>query len=139
MERAHDRMPNHDLRDRSGRCTRLTQGAEMDQHMRAAFSAMHWDSSAPGVREKRVVSGSVVLRLVEFSPPFAEDGWCEKGHAGYVVSGGFTLEMRSGCSTDFVAGDGLAIPDGAAGAHRAMVDRPVVLFLIESAGPLTDG
>jgi len=105
----------------------------MDHAARIAFAGIDWVAAGPGVREKRVAKGTAVLRLVEFAPPFVEAGWCETGHTGYVVSGSFTLEMRDGQSTDFEAGDGLMIPAGAEGAHRAIVDRPVVLFLVEGA------
>ena len=106
----------------------------MDHAARIAFEGIDWVTVGPGVREKRVTRDTAVLRLVEFAPPFVEDGWCETGHTGFVVSGGFTLETRGGRTTDFEAGDGLVIPAGALGAHRAIVDRPVVLFLVEDAG-----
>lgn len=106
----------------------------MDHAARIAFAGIDWMTVGPGVREKRVAKGTAVLRLVEFSPPFVEDGWCETGHTGFVISGGFTLETRGGQTTGFEAGDGLVIPAGAGGAHRAIVDRPVVLFLVEAAG-----
>jgi len=100
------------------------------EEMRIGFDALPWIDVAPGAREKRAVRADRAVRLVEFSPPFEEDGWCERGHTGCVVSGGFTLEHDAG-STRFDAGDALVIPPGAAHRHRAVVDRPVVLFLLE--------
>lgn len=95
-----------------------------------SFSGMAWADVGEGVREKRAVRGDRVLRLVEFAPPFAEDGWCERGHTGFVVSGGFVLEQER-ATTVYRAGDAMVIPEGSAHRHRAIVDVPVVLFLIE--------
>lgn len=93
-----------------------------------AFAELEWIEGSPGVREKRVVRDGRVFRLVEFSPPFLEDGWCEKGHSGFVVSGRFEIESEAGSGT-LSAGDGFSI--GAGRKHRAVIDCPVTLFLIE--------
>jgi hypothetical protein len=89
---------------------------------------MAWVELGPGAREKRVERGGCVLRLVEFSPPFEEVGWCVKGHRGYVVSGGFVLEFEGSRE---VLGAGDAFEIGAGREHRAVVADVVVLFMVE--------
>jgi hypothetical protein len=92
------------------------------------FAGMPWVTLGPGAREKRAGRGGLVFRLVEFSPPFEEVGWCVKGHRGFVVSGGFVLAFE-GSREVLGAGDAFEIETGR--AHRAVVDRPVVLFMVE--------
>lgn len=101
----------------------------------AHFQSIQWNSLAPGAREKRVSRSDVTLRLLEFSPPFFEHEWCTKSHVGYVIDGGFTVQYRDR-AVSLVAGDGLCIVGGESHAHKAVVDRTVLLFLIE---PNLDG
>lgn len=70
------------------------------------------------------------MRLLELKPPFVENDWCSKPHTGYVVEGAFSIKFRDRTTT-VVAGDGLLIEGGVENEHKAIVDRPVLLFLIE--------
>jgi hypothetical protein len=64
---------------------------------KVAFGAIPWESPMRGIRQKKVVIEQIVLRLVEYSRemPFH---WCEKGHIGYVIQGGWKsgFRMRNG-------------------------------------------
>jgi hypothetical protein len=95
------------------------------------FGSLPWVTIAPGAREKRAFRGCIVVRLLEFSPPFVEHEWCLKPHTGYVVDGGFSIQFRDH-TVSLVAGDGVVLPGGDTNAHKAIVDRTVLLFLIES-------
>lgn len=97
----------------------------------ASFESLPWLQVSEGAREKRIVRGTAVLRLLEFSPPFVEPDWCEKSHVGYVVDGGFSIRFHDRTET-FVAGDGLLLSGGSLHAHKAIVDRTVLLFLVET-------
>ena len=63
----------------------------MEAH-RILFDQIEWQSPQPGVRFKLFRDGSKQVRLVEFSHEFVQPRWCEKGHAGFVLSG--ELEMN---------------------------------------------
>ncbi|WP_236615643.1 cupin domain-containing protein [Rhodopirellula europaea] len=95
---------------------------------------MPWVELAPGAREKRVAHGEGVLRLVEFSPPFTENDWCVKGHNGYVLDGQLSIQFDNRVET-LHAGDGILIQTGQANAHKAIVQQPVLLLLIERSDP----
>lgn len=96
------------------------------------FSEMPWSDVGPFVREKRVTRGGHVIRMVEFQQGFEEDGWCERGHVGYVTKG--TLELRFENDSIVVSeGDAIWIPGGTESRHRAFVIGDLVhLVLFES-------
>ncbi|MEK6258661.1 MAG: cupin domain-containing protein [Planctomycetota bacterium] len=97
------------------------------------FDQIEWQSSQPGVRFKVAGDGSRPARLVEFTNEFVEREWCEKGHAGLVLSGELEIDF-SGQVVRYPEGSALLIPGGTRHAHKARVLTPVVrLFLVEEA------
>lgn len=95
------------------------------------FSALPWQSTAPGVRFKAVTRQGKKLRLVEFSAEFVEPGWCLKGHLGCVLTGELELEFVDRTER-FVVGDGLFILAGDTEKHRVHVSgAPATLLLVE--------
>jgi quercetin dioxygenase-like cupin family protein len=98
---------------------------------RILFDQIEWHAPQPGVRFKAARDGSQQVRLVEFTHEFVEREWCEKGHAGLVLSGELELDF-SGRVVRFSEGSALLIPAGPRHAHKARVLTPVVrLFLVE--------
>ncbi len=95
------------------------------------FDQMEWESPQPGMRCKVFRQESTQLRLVEFSDAFVEAQWCEKGHAGLVLSGELEIDF-SGRVVRFPEGSALLIPAGAPHAHKARALAPTVrIFLVE--------
>jgi len=97
------------------------------------FDSLEWQDARPGVRYKRYREGVRILRLVEFSTSDGDPHWCERGHIGYVLSGGLQISFK-GEVLSFAAGDGLFIPAGEASAHRGMSIIPGTrLIMVEDA------
>jgi quercetin dioxygenase-like cupin family protein len=95
------------------------------------FDQIEWQSPQVGVRFKVARDGPTQVRLVEFTPEFVEREWCEKGHAGLVLSGELEIDFL-GHVIQFQEGSALLIPAGRAHAHKARVLTPLVrLFLVE--------
>jgi len=98
---------------------------------RILFDQIDWQSPQPGVRFKIARDGSKQVRLIEFTPEFVEREWCDKGHAGLVLSGELEIDF-SGHVIRFQEGSGLLIPAGPRHAHKARVLTPLVrLVLVE--------
>jgi len=100
------------------------------------FESLPWQSPRPGVRLKAVEHGDQRLRLVEFSEGYEEPDWCTQGHAGRVLEGAFTLELRDR-SVRLAEGDALFLPAGDEHAHRPVVGagERVLLLLVEPMAP----
>lgn len=84
-----------------------------------------------GVRFKAYQQSGRRLRLVEFSREFVEHDWCRNGHIGYVLNGEIEIDF-SGTVIVFKQGDGLFIPAGETGKHKARARTEIVqLVLVE--------
>ena len=102
----------------------------MDDY-RLAFANLEWTAIAPGARHKVFERAGKRVRLLELSRNFVEIDWCRKGHVGVVLQGLLALDL-DGRSERFNPGDGLFIPAGEAGKHKARsISERVTLFLIE--------
>jgi quercetin dioxygenase-like cupin family protein len=101
------------------------------QTYKILFDQIEWQSPQPGVRFKVARDGSQQVRLVEFTHEFVEREWCEKGHAGLVLSGELEIDF-SGQILRFQEGSALLIPAGPRHAHKARAVTPLVrVFLVE--------
>ena len=101
-------------------------------HAAIRFDAVEWESTGERSRQKRIVVGNSVVRLLQLDAGFHEPDWCLNAHVGFVVSGSLRIQF-SDRNERISVGEGLAIPGGEAWRHRAIVDDDgVMLFLVES-------
>lgn len=103
------------------------------EHMVISLEDMPWQQAGPNCRMKEVVSGRQRLRLVEFQKGFEEEGWCEKGHVGYVVEGRLDIEFPDQTVSARI-GDAVVIPAGYETRHRAHVIGESVQFVLFECG-----
>lgn len=100
---------------------------------RIDFDTIAWSSSMPHLRHKIHERDGRRLRLLELDGDFVEPGWCMSGHIGYVLKGTMEIAFTDRTET-FTEGDGIFIPPGEPGRHRAKVLTDMVrLILVEDA------
>jgi len=103
------------------------------ENFKVDFNAIEWETPLPGMRFKRFCHHGKQLRLLEFKRGFVEPDWCKKGHIGMVLEGTLEVDFKGRVVT-FKTGDGVFIPPGPAGAHKARPLSPVVrLVLVENS------
>lgn len=103
----------------------------MEGPRRIDFKSITWNSPATGVRSKVYQQDGKQLRLVEFTREFVEPDWCMKGHTGFVLKGELEIDFN-GSPVVFRPGDGLFIPPGEAGKHKARaLTATAQLILVE--------
>jgi len=103
-----------------------------------AFRTIDWASieatthpGAPGVATWRTVhAGRARVRMVEYSPGYVADHWCEKGHVVHVLEGDLETELRDGGSVTLGAGATYVVADGD-GAHRSRSRSGARLFIVD--------
>lgn len=101
------------------------------QPVRIDFEAIPWESPAPGFRVKVYRAGGKQIRLLEFTPAFVEPEWCGNGHVGLVLEGSIAVDFH-GETVVYGPGDGVFIPAGERGGHKAHALTPAVrLVLVE--------
>lgn len=102
------------------------------------FQTTNW-SSIPSVEHKGD-SGSAFwktlqfeglrIRMVEYSPNYIADHWCEKGHIIYCIEGEMDTELADGSIHKLSAGMSYQVSDGLS-SHRTSSKNGVKLFIVD--------
>jgi len=71
------------------------------------------------------------VRLVEYSPGYRADHWCEKGHILLCLEGELHTELRDGRKFVLKPGMSYQVADGAAEAHRSQTPVGAKLFIVD--------
>jgi len=74
--------------------------------------------------------GEVRVRMVEYTPGYVADHWCEKGHVLLCLEGELRTELRDGRVFTLRAGMSYQVADGAE-AHRSTTSVGAKLFIVD--------
>ena len=102
------------------------------------FQAIDWTTLVPTLHRgdpgeaswRTLEVGNVRARVVEYSPGYIADHWCERGHVVYVIEGELVTELRDGRTFKASAGKGYIVATGD-GAHRSRTDRGAKIFIVD--------
>jgi hypothetical protein len=79
---------------------------------------------------RTVEVGNVRTRMVEYTPDYLADHWCERGHVLHVLDGELSTELRDGRTFVLRAGQSYIVADGD-GAHRSSTALGARLFIVD--------
>jgi hypothetical protein len=74
--------------------------------------------------------GTIRVRIVEYSPGYKADHWCNKGHIIYCIKGEMTTELKDGTTWKIKPGMTYQVGDNA-GSHRSATEKGVQLFIVD--------
>jgi hypothetical protein len=74
--------------------------------------------------------GAVRVRLVEYSPGYQADHWCQKGHILFCVAGELETELADGRLFHLAPGMSYQVADNAE-PHRSRTARGATLFIVD--------
>jgi hypothetical protein len=74
--------------------------------------------------------GDIRVRMVDYSPGYKSDHWCEKGHILFCVDGELTTDLKDGRAFTLTPGMSYQVADGA-DAHRSYTARGARLFIVD--------
>jgi hypothetical protein len=102
------------------------------------FQTVDWDQIEPtghpgdsgGAAWRTLEAGNVRARIVEYSPGYVADHWCERGHVILVLEGQIVTELRDGRTFVMGPGQSYVVADGD-GAHRSRSPRGARLFIVD--------
>ena len=102
------------------------------------FQATDWSAIAPtehpGINGKAYWRtrqfGDVRVRMVEYTPGYVADHWCEKGHVLLCLEGELRTELEDGRTFTLQPGMSYQVADGAE-AHRSMTQVGAKLFIVD--------
>ncbi|HGH4624787.1 TPA: DHCW motif cupin fold protein [Enterobacter hormaechei] len=71
------------------------------------------------------------IRVVEYSPGYIADHWCDRGHILYLIEGDLQTELKDGRSFDLEPGMGFLVSDFADPPHRALTKNGAKVFIVD--------
>src|SRR5215813_14031810 len=74
--------------------------------------------------------GEIRVRMVEYSPEYLADHWCERGHILLVLEGTLTTELAGGEAVTMTAGNSYQVGHGVQ-AHRSRTSEGARLFVVD--------
>lgn len=74
--------------------------------------------------------GGIRVRMVEYSPGYAADHWCEKGHILLCLEGELLTELADGRTFTLRPGTSYQVADGAE-PHRSRTAGGAKLFVVD--------
>jgi hypothetical protein len=102
------------------------------------FGTTDWARVAPtehpgdtGVATWRTrLFGDIRVRMVDYSPGYAADHWCEKGHILLCLAGELHTELADGRRFVLAPGTSYQVADGAE-PHRSSTAVGATLFIVD--------
>lgn len=74
--------------------------------------------------------GPIRVRMVEYTPGYLADHWCQKGHILYCVAGELDTELADGRRFTLTPGMSYQVADGAE-PHRSSTTDGATLFIVD--------
>lgn len=74
--------------------------------------------------------GDIRVRMVEYTPGYVSDHWCEKGHVLLVMQGRLDTELADGRKFTLLPGTSYQVADGAE-PHRSSTEIGAILFIVD--------
>jgi hypothetical protein len=75
--------------------------------------------------------GDLRVRMVEYTPGYLADHWCDRGHVLYVVQGVLDTELRDGRTFELLPGMSYQVSDFGDAAHRSSTKTGATLFIVD--------
>ncbi|MBY8823066.1 DHCW motif cupin fold protein [Sphingomonas colocasiae] len=75
--------------------------------------------------------GDLRVRLVEYSPGYLADHWCERGHVLFVLEGELTSELQDGRRFVLTPGMSYQVSDSGDAPHRSVTEKGAKIFIVD--------
>ena len=75
--------------------------------------------------------GDIRVRMVEYTPGYVADHWCDKGHILFVLEGELLTELKDGRSCRLTRGMSYQVSDHGDAAHRSVTETGAKLFIVD--------
>ena len=104
-----------------------------------AFTSTDWTAiertehpGETGVAYWRTLNfGDLRVRMVEYTPGYLADHWCDRGHVLLVLSGELVSELKDGRTFTLTAGMSYQVSDFGDSAHRSSTQTGATLFIVD--------
>lgn len=76
-------------------------------------------------------NGDLRVRIIEYSPGYKADHWCDRGHVVYILEGEITIELKDGREFLFTPGMSYEVSDFGDAAHRSYTHKGAKSFIVD--------
>lgn len=80
---------------------------------------------------RTITIGDLRVRVVEYSPGYLADHWCDRGHVLYVLDGELETELKDGRRFVLSAGMSYQVSDFGDSPHRSATRNGARLFIVD--------
>jgi hypothetical protein len=103
------------------------------------FTVTDWSAVAPTIHPgetgqatwRTLNIGDLRVRMVEYSPGYLADHWCDRGHVLLVLEGELETELRDGRRVTLRPGMSYQVSDFGDAAHRSSTQTGARLFIVD--------
>ena len=104
-----------------------------------AFTLTDWSgvpvTEHPGETGKATwrafTAGDLRVRMVDYSPGYVADHWCDRGHVLLVLEGELETELKDGRTFRLTPGVSYQVSDFGDAAHRSSTRTGCRLFIVD--------
>ena len=104
-----------------------------------SFTVTDWSDATPTEHPGEVGQAlwrtqeidGVRVRVVEYTPGYLADHWCDRGHILYVLEGEFDTELKDGRTFRLTPGMSYRVSDFGDAAHRSSTRTGAKLFIVD--------
>lgn len=75
--------------------------------------------------------GDLRVRMVDYSPGYLADHWCDRGHVLFVLEGELDTELQDGRTYKLSAGMSYQVSDFGDAPHRSSTMTGAKLFIVD--------
>ena len=102
------------------------------------FGTTDWSKIIPTTHQgisgfalwRTMIFSDIRVRMVEYSPNYEADHWCEKGHILFCLEGSLHTELEDGRTFDLTPGMSYQVADHAE-PHRSKTKTGAKLFIVD--------
>ena len=104
-----------------------------------SFTVTNWADVPPTIHPgetgqalwRTLSNGDLRVRMVEYTPGYLADHWCDRGHVLLVLEGELDSELRDGRTVKLKAGMSYQVSDFGDAAHRSSTRSGAKLFIMD--------
>lgn len=102
------------------------------------FCTVDWDAITPTIHQgttgeaywRSFEMGNIRVRMVEYTPGYLADHWCNRGHVLLVLEGELITELSDGRKFVLTPGTSYQVADDA-NPHRSYTKQGAKLFIVD--------